>query len=99
VSLEVYFRPEAERDIEDAAAWYEKQQEGLGSKFLDEISSTSDMISKNPDLYPVIYRRTRRAIIQRFPFAIYYRVEKTAIVVIAVMHGSRHPRRWQKRTR
>lgn len=32
-----------------------------------------------------------------FSFSIYYRVENEAIVVIAVMHGSRHPLRWKTR--
>jgi plasmid stabilization system protein ParE len=33
----------------------------------------------------------------RFPFGIYFRVEQIDIVVVAVMHGSRHPLRWQDR--
>ena len=64
----VYLRPEAERDIEDAALWYEKQQADLGTKFLDEVLLQCSMISKNPKMYPVVYRETRRAVIQRFPF-------------------------------
>ncbi len=35
MSLRAYLRPEAEADIEEAAAWYEKQLEGLGYEFLD----------------------------------------------------------------
>ena len=31
------------------------------------------------------------------PFAVFYRVEDDSILVIAVMHGSRHPRRWKER--
>jgi plasmid stabilization system protein ParE len=34
----------------------------------------------------------------RFPFGIYFRVEQSQIIVVAVIHGSRHPRRWQSRT-
>jgi plasmid stabilization system protein ParE len=34
----------------------------------------------------------------RFPFCIYFVVDQTTIVVIAVIHGSRHPRRWRGRT-
>jgi plasmid stabilization system protein ParE len=33
----------------------------------------------------------------RFPFGIYFRVEQAQIVVVAIIHGSRHPRRWQSR--
>jgi plasmid stabilization system protein ParE len=36
--------------------------------------------------------------VRRFPFGIYFRVEQQPIVVVAILHGSRHPRRWQRRT-
>ncbi|MBL0716858.1 MAG: hypothetical protein JJV89_02305 [Desulfosarcina sp.] len=46
-----------------------------------------------------VHRHTRRARIHRFPFGIYYRIEEESLVVVAVMHGSRHPKRWQQRTK
>jgi plasmid stabilization system protein ParE len=49
-------------------------------------------------MYPSVGRGARRTLIRRFPFGIYYRTEKDGIVVVAVMHGSRSPRRWQRRT-
>lgn len=98
MSLRIYLRPEAEADVEEAAVWYEKQREGLGGEFLDEVLSVFETISCNPSMYPVVHRLTHRAVIHRFPFGIYYRTEGKMIVVVAVMHGSRHPKRWQKRT-
>lgn len=56
--------------------------------------SVFETISCNPGMYPVIYRHTRRAVIQRLPFGIYYRIEGKMTVVVAVIHGSRHPKRW-----
>nr|VFJ96960.1 MAG: Plasmid stabilization system protein ParE [Candidatus Kentron sp. H]VFJ97570.1 MAG: Plasmid stabilization system protein ParE [Candidatus Kentron sp. H]VFK03006.1 MAG: Plasmid stabilization system protein ParE [Candidatus Kentron sp. H] len=96
--MRMHLRPEAEADIEEAARWYERQRDGLGDEFLDEASTTLAAISDNPSLYPVVHGNIRRALIHRFPFGMYYRVEEETIVVVAVMHGSRHPRRWQKRT-
>jgi len=98
VKLKVHFRPEAETDVEEAAEWYEKQFKGLGDEFLDEVLYVCKLFSENPNMYPVVHRRTHRAVIHRFPFAVYYLVEKGTIVIVAVMHGSRHPKRWQKRT-
>ena len=45
MSYEIHFRPEAESDIEDAAVWYEKQREGLGYDFLEEVLATCETIS------------------------------------------------------
>jgi len=98
VSLKVYLRPEAEADIEDAATWYDRQRKGLGQEFLDDVLVALDTISENPNIYPVVYRQSRRAVVRRFPFGIFYRVDEGLVVVLAVMHGSRHPRRWKKRT-
>lgn len=98
MSHKIYLRPEAETDVEAAAVWYEKQREGLGQDFLDDILSSLETISENPNLYPVIHRHTHRAVVHRFPFGIYCRVEKSSVVVVAVMHGSRHPQRWKERT-
>ncbi len=98
MSLRVHLRPEAEADVEEAAAWYEKQREGLGNEFLDEVLSVCETISENPNMYPVVHRHTRRAVTHRFPFKIHYRIEEESIIVVAVMHGSRHPKRWKERT-
>jgi len=98
VSLRVHFRPEGEIDIEDASNWYEKQRKGLGYDFLGEVLTVCETFSENPNMYPAVHRHTRRAVMHRFPFGIYYRIEDKHIVVVAIMHGSRHPKRWKKRT-
>lgn len=98
MKLNVYLRQEAEKDIEDAAIWYESQREGLGQEFLDAVLLALDTISENPGIYPVLHRQTRRTVLRRFPFGIFFRVEEGSVLVFAVMHGSRHPQRWKKRT-
>ena len=95
--LGIRLRPEAEQDLADAAAWYETQVSGLGHRFLDEMLATFASVSETPMIYPVVHRSTRRALMHRFPFGVYYRVEQTEVVVLAVMHGSRNPHRWKTR--
>jgi plasmid stabilization system protein ParE len=46
----------------------------------------------------MLHRETRRAVVRRFPFGVFYKVEEASIVVVAVMHGSRHPKQWKQRT-
>lgn len=97
MTLEVRLRPEAELDLADAALWYEEQRPGLGHQFLDEVLSVLSTIAESPLMYPVVHRNTQRALTRRFPFGVYFRVETTAVVVVAVMHGSRNPHRWKSR--
>jgi plasmid stabilization system protein ParE len=98
MSLTVHVRPEAAQDIEDAAGWYEEQSRGLGHEFLEEVYRSLQRIAEQPELYPSVHRSTRRALIHRFPFGVFYGVEADSIVVVAVMHGSRDPQRWKQRT-
>ncbi|MBE8190095.1 MAG: type II toxin-antitoxin system RelE/ParE family toxin [Candidatus Thioglobus sp.] len=94
----IYFRPEAEQDIENAAQWYEQQKSGLGYDFLAEIENITKIISQNVLGYEKIYRDLHRTVIRRFPFNLFYLVEENAIIIIAVIHGSRHPKNWKNRT-
>jgi plasmid stabilization system protein ParE len=93
----VRLREEAERDLAAAAAWYEQQRAGLGHESLDEALSAFHLIAEQALSYPVVHRNSR-ALMTYFPFGVYFRVEQPQIVVVAIIHGSRHPRRWQGRT-
>jgi plasmid stabilization system protein ParE len=98
MSHEIRVRIRAQKDIESVARWYEAQRTELGGEFLDEVRSTFSLIAKNPKLYPEIHRQTRRAILQRFPFGVFYRIKGTVVSIIAVMHSSRDPKQWMTRT-
>ncbi|MGF1613826.1 MAG: type II toxin-antitoxin system RelE/ParE family toxin [Gammaproteobacteria bacterium] len=94
----VRVRKPAQHDIEDAARWYESQREGLGSQFLDEIEQAFVKISESPLIYPEVHRETRRAVLQRFPFGVFFRISGNTVSVVAVMHSSRDPNQWKTRT-
>lgn len=94
----VRLRDEADRDLADAASWYEQQREGLGHEFLDDAQSLFDRIGAEPLNFSIVYRGARRAVMNRFPFCIYFLVEAIDVVVLSVIHGTRHPRRWKIRT-
>ena len=81
----VRLREEAEGDLAVAASWYEQQRSGLGHRFLDEVLSIFHSIATQPLGYPIVYRNTRRALMRRFPFGIYYRVDRNRIVIMAIM--------------
>jgi plasmid stabilization system protein ParE len=71
---------------------------GLGHEFLAAAQTLIDAVAQHPLGYPVVRRNTRRALLRRFPYAIYFRIYDEVIVVVACMHGRRNPRRWRVRT-
>ena len=87
----------AEQDIEHAVLWYENKLKGLGSRFLLSIDATLQSIKRNPNRYPIVYKNFRRALIQRFPYSIFYFIENYSIIIIAVYHEKRNPENWKLR--
>jgi plasmid stabilization system protein ParE len=90
-------RPEAAADIAEAAAWYEDQRTGLGSEFTRAVRAQLAAIEREPRRYPIVRGEARRAVIRRFPYAIYFLLEPDAIVTFACLHHSRNPEIWQSR--
>lgn len=97
MSREVRLRPEAEQDLVEAASWYEANQPGLGQQFLDEVQETLASIGERPLAYTLVHRSVRRALLKRFPFGVFYIMADPTLVVVAVLHGSRHPHFWKRR--
>lgn len=93
----LYVEPEADADLNGAFAWYETQHPGLGNEFLAEVAYTLSLIEESPNRYPIIRGMTRRVLVRRFPYAVFYVLDPELIAVTAVMHGRRDPRRWQER--
>ncbi len=97
MTFRLEFRPEAFADITEAFSYYETQRSGLGADFEAELHQTVQLLAEMARAGPVVYRRLRRVLMQRFPFAIYYRVSGEIVEVRAVIHSSRDPRTWKRR--
>lgn len=67
----VKFHPQAEEEMNIAAKWYEKQQTGLGLRYLNAIHDTINNIQINPKIYPVVHADTRRGLVRVFPYELY----------------------------
>ena len=89
--------PGADLDVEATFRWYEHELAGLGLEFLGELRSTYDRIVQGPLKYQDLRSGIRRALLRRFPYAVYFSVEADVIVVLAVLHVHRDPAEWQKR--
>ena len=95
--MPVVVRPAAAADVDDAYLWYENQRRGLGEEFLTAVDSAKARIAAAPAQFAIIHRDTRRVLLQRFPYALYYRIHGDVVLVVACMHGRRDPQRWLSR--
>lgn len=94
---QVAVRPEAAREIQETFDWYEERSEGLGLEFLRAADACLSLIRRNPEAFPVAHDQVRRALLRRFPYALFYLIREDAIVVLACFHIKRSPADWLRR--
>ncbi len=95
--MTVRFRSEAASDVVLAREWYDAQRPGLGDEFVQGLEHVIELISDLPEAFPEIAVGLRRALLGRFPYAVYYRLDADLIDVIACLHTRRSPSRWRSR--
>lgn len=87
----------ADDDVAKAYSWYERQRSGLGEAFLSCIEEVFDSILFNPDQFERLHGNFRRAMIRRFPYAIYFASSEECVTVYGVIHHSRDEPIWRNR--
>lgn len=97
MSYSLRFRPEVVTDLKDGVRWYDDRREGLGAEFLRETRLTLDRIVQQPEHVAADATGIRSIRLHRFPYVVHYRIEKTMVVIFAVMFGGRDPSAWQNR--
>ncbi len=65
----------AAADVAEAAAWYDERQPGFGEVFLAAVDVLLDQIVEHPLRHRVAHASLRRALLPRFPYGVFYRVE------------------------
>ena len=98
MSYNLIIRPEAEEELDEAFTWYESHVPGLGSEFILCIDAVLNAVLRNPLQFPHVHRNIRRALPRRFPYEIFFILDKQRIVVLAVFHAKRNPDIWKQRT-
>lgn len=81
----------AARDLADGYRFYEKQAPGIGVYFLDCLYGDIDSLVVNAGIHPLFFGGYHRLLSNRFPFAVYYRVEEQTATVYAVLDCRRNP--------
>ena len=89
--------PEAELDLDEAYVWYHRQGHERAQQFLRAVNTCVASIRRHPEAYQLIDRTMRRALLRRFPYAVFFEVGRVEVIVYAVFHGARDPRRWRRR--
>ncbi|TMW11033.1 hypothetical protein FGS76_17185 [Alloalcanivorax gelatiniphagus] len=87
------------RKLPRTAAWYEKEDPGLGGRLVDAFAHAVRLLEEpNPPLTPVGgkagSRGAKRLLLHHFPFSFITLSRGSTTVVIAFAHHSRKPGYW-----
>jgi plasmid stabilization system protein ParE len=90
---------EAEVELDETTDYYDRRQEGLGMEFYGEVIDAVGQIIDHPEMWPKVSRRTRRCLVDRFPYSVIYHYNKPQqhIAIVAIAHNSRKPGYWKNR--
>lgn len=89
--------PGAEADIVSAFRWYHQIDPNLAFRFTLETLATLRRIKTFPYQFPIISGKARRALLKRFPYWIFFSLNKNGLFVIAVVHQRRSETIWMDR--
>jgi len=92
--VRVTFNELAERELNDAAQYYEQEQIGLGTAFIVDVQRCVAAIQELPQAAPTVRGQIRRRLCVRFPYGLLYVIIGDEIRVLAVMHLRRRPAYW-----
>ena len=94
--MKIEILDEAQDDLLQGFYFYESREPGFGSYFIDSLFSDIDSLFIYAGIHQVLYAY-HRCLSKRFPFAIYYSVEKQLVRVHAVLDCRRNPSWIRKR--
>ena len=91
------FHPMAEQELNEAAAYYEAESDGLGSAFIKEVEDAVDHVLDYPESAPLVNRLVRKKLVRRFPYNVMYSVTPKGIRILAIANQKRRPFYWRGR--
>ena len=89
----------ASEDLFDGYCFYEDQADGIGVYFVESLLVDIKSLEHNAGIHPIRYGKHHQLLAKRFPFAVFYRIVESTILVDAVLDCRRSPEWITKRLR
>jgi plasmid stabilization system protein ParE len=90
--MKIALHPGAERDIQEAAAFYEREGSPLlAAKFVAEFKRLAQLLAEHPGIGSPRSKGRRGFAMSVFPYTVIYRARADAIRILVVKHDSKRP--------
>ena len=81
----------AKEDLKKGYFFYEFQEVGLGTYFLDSLFSDIESLALYAGTHKIYFKKYHRLLSTRFPFAIYYKFFNEEVHIYAVIDCRKNP--------
>ncbi len=88
----VRYKRAASAEIEAAISRYAQPEINQASAFVRDLERTEAHLRAQPALYQQVEGDIRRAVLRRFPYSLFYVIEREEVIVLACMHQHQKPR-------
>lgn len=95
--MDLYFSPVAQLELDDAVAYLEGEETGLGYRFAANVDEALRRIQMYPLAWHPLGRNFRRCHLKFFRYGVVYRIRDGQVEVIAIAHDSRRLGYWRDR--
>ena len=90
MNFSLVIEPRALLEIQQAINYYDKQQEGLGERFLNAIEFHFNVLTDKPK-FQIRYSNIRCLRVKKYPYLIHFSIEDKTVYIHAVLHTSLNP--------
>jgi hypothetical protein len=91
MSFTLFFKEEAQSDIQGSYIWYEEKLKGLGDRFIYAFEECFDDIRNNLFMNQEGKLGVRYGFVHTFPYVVVYEIEEKNIIIYAVFNTHRNP--------
>jgi len=90
--MKVSLHPGARKDVEDAAAFYEREgSAALAARFVASLEQLIALLIRHPSIGSPQPGNRRSFSMSTFPYTVVYRLHPEEIEVLVVKHDRKHP--------
>ena len=88
----VRYKRAASAEVEAAISRYAQPEINQAPAFVKDLERTEAHLRAQPALYQQVEGEIRRAVLRRFPYSLFYVIERDEVIVLACMHQHQKPR-------
>ena len=95
--MSLFWNDAARLELFEATSYYGQIDDELSGRFGAAVEAATLRICSNPHMHRRFKGEMRKVRVERFPYALVYRIEESGLHLVAVMHLHRRPDYWSER--